>query len=71
MRREAFGGVVQTLEKVKKSVQEKWDGFKKKFEGTKTELSQEVMGAKSPEDLIALGKNSKRKERLCNWKKRA
>lgn len=47
---------MQALEGVKKSVQEKWDGFKKKFEGAKSELSQEVMSAKSPEDLIALGK---------------
>ena len=48
--------VTSTYEKVKSAVAEKWEGFKKKFEGTKSEMSQEVMDAKSPEDLIALGK---------------
>jgi hypothetical protein len=52
----AFEKVAQTYETVKKSVQEKWEGFKKKFEGTKTEASQEVMNAETPDDLIALGK---------------
>jgi len=52
----AFEKVASTYETVKKSVQEKWEGFKKKFEGTKTEASQEVMNAKTPEDLIVLGK---------------
>ncbi len=54
--RQAFEKAAQVYEGVKKSVQEKWDGFKKKFEGTKSEMSQEVMSAKSPDDLIALGK---------------
>lgn len=50
-----------TYEKVKSAVAEKWEGFKKKFEGTKSEMSQEVMDAKSPEDLIALGKKLQEK----------
>lgn len=54
--RQAFEKAAQVYEGVKKSVQEKWDGFKKKFEGAKSEMSQEVMNAKSPDDLIALGK---------------
>lgn len=51
-----FENAVQKFEKVKTSIQEKWQGFKKKFEGTKGELSQEVMKAETPEDLIVLGK---------------
>jgi hypothetical protein len=52
-----FGeGVTNVYENVKKAVAEKWEGFKKKFEGTKSEMSLEVMNAKSPEDLILLGK---------------
>lgn len=54
--KQAFEAATKAYETVKKSVQEKWEGFKKKFEGTKTEMSREVMDAKSPEDLIALGK---------------
>lgn len=54
--RQAFEAAAKAYETVKKSIQEKWEGFKKKFEGTKAEASQEVMNAKTPEDLIALGK---------------
>ena len=54
--RQAFEAVSKAYETVKKSVQEKWEGFKQKFEGTKSEMSREVMEAKSPDDLIALGK---------------
>lgn len=54
--KQAFEKVASAYETVKKSVQEKWGGFKKKFEGIKTEMSQEVLSAKTPEDLIALGK---------------
>ncbi len=44
------------FEKVKKTVQEKWEGFKKKFESVKSEMSQEVLSAKTPDDMIATGK---------------
>ena len=44
--RKAFEAAAKTYEAVKKSVQEKWEGFMKKFEGTKTELSREIMDAK-------------------------
>ncbi|MDD5397011.1 MAG: hypothetical protein PHW24_03050 [Candidatus Moranbacteria bacterium] len=54
--RAAFEAASKAYETVKKSVQEKWEGFKKKFEGTKTEASQEAMNARTPDDLIALGK---------------
>ncbi|HRY82913.1 MAG TPA: hypothetical protein P5232_04430 [Candidatus Moranbacteria bacterium] len=43
-------------ETVKEALAKKWENFKKKFEGAKSEMSKEVMDAKSPEDLIALGK---------------
>ena len=43
-------------ENVQKTVQEKWEGFKQKFEGTKNEMSQELLNAKTSEELIALGK---------------
>jgi hypothetical protein len=52
----AFEAVAKKYEEVKQSVQEKWAGFKQKFEGAKIEMSQEVLNAKSPEDLIAAGK---------------
>jgi hypothetical protein len=54
--KQTFEKATQIYEGIKKSIQEKWDGFKKKFEGTKSKISQEVINAKSPDDLIALGK---------------
>ena len=54
--REAFEKVQKTYEAVKTSIQEKLKEFKQKFEGTKSEMAQEVTDAKSPEDLIAAGK---------------
>ncbi len=54
--RKTFEAAAQAYENVKKTVQEKWEAFKNKFEGTKTGMSQEVLSAKTPEDLIALGK---------------
>ncbi len=54
--RAAFEKVAKAYEGAKESVKNKWENFKKKFEGTKSEMSQEVMKAESPEELIALGK---------------
>ena len=54
--RQAFEAATKVYETVKKSVREKWEAFKNKFEGTKTEIAQEVLKAESPEDLIATGK---------------
>ncbi len=51
-----MGGVASVFEKVKKTVQEKWEGFKKKFASAKSEMSQEVLSAKNPDDMIATGK---------------
>lgn len=51
-----FEGAVTAYQEVKKTIKDKWEGFKKKFEETKSEMSQEVMKAETPEDLIALGK---------------
>lgn len=53
---QAFEAATKAYETVKKSVSEKWESFKNKFEGTKTEMAQQVIDAKSPEDLIAAGK---------------
>jgi hypothetical protein len=54
--KEAFQKVAQVYEKIKKSVQEKLEDFNKKFELVRTETSKEILGAKSPDDLINLGK---------------
>jgi len=56
MSRQMFEGVQKAYEIVKKTVAEKWEAFKNKFEGTKSEMANEVMKAESPEDLIATGK---------------
>lgn len=56
MKKEFGMGVASVFEKVKKTVQEKWEGFKKKFESAKSEMSQEVLSAKTPDDMIATGK---------------
>lgn len=48
--------VTQAYEGVKKTIQEKWAAFKQEFEGVKTEMSQEIMTAKTPEELILIGK---------------
>jgi hypothetical protein len=53
---EAFKKAQETYKSVKEAISQKWEGFKKKFEGTKSEMANEVMNAKTPEDLIALGK---------------
>lgn len=54
--RKTFEKLSATYEGVKKTIQEKWEGFIKKFEGTKLEASKEAMSAQSPDDLIALGR---------------
>ena len=54
--REAFEKVQKTYEAVRGSINEKFKSFRQKFEGTKSEMAQEVMKAESPEDMIALGK---------------
>ena len=59
--KQAFEKVAQTYETVKKTVKEKWENFKNKFEGTKSEASQEIMKAESPDDLIASGKKLQEK----------
>ncbi len=61
MSRKAFEAVMQKYEGVKESLQKKWESFKNKFEGTKSEMSQEVMKAETPEELIALGKRLQEK----------
>lgn len=59
--RVAFEKVAKAYEVAKESVKNKWENFKKKFEGTKSEMSQEVMNAKSPDELIDLGKRLQKK----------
>jgi len=48
--------VTNAFKSVKKSVQEKWSDFMKKFETTKVEILHEVINAKTPEELVVLGK---------------
>jgi len=47
---------MQAYDKVRESISKKLEDFKKKFETSKTEMSQEMMKAETPEDMIALGK---------------
>lgn len=56
MNRKAFEGVAQAYQEVKKTIKDNLESFMKKFEGTKSEASQEAMDAKTPEDLRVLGK---------------
>jgi hypothetical protein len=42
------------METIKKSAQELRKAFSEKFENAKKELADKIMGAKSPEDMIAL-----------------
>src|SRR5665647_3910963 len=54
--RDVFEKVASAAEAVKEKISKGWENIKQKFEGTKSEMAQEVMDAKSPEDLIAAGK---------------
>jgi hypothetical protein len=54
--RQVWEAASNAYEKVKKSVQEKMEAFRNRFEGTKSEMVKQVIDAQSPEDLIAAGK---------------
>jgi chromatin segregation and condensation protein Rec8/ScpA/Scc1 (kleisin family) len=51
-----FEGVKNVAEKIKQGAKEMRKKFSEKFENAKKELADKIMGAKSPEDMIALGK---------------
>lgn len=51
-----FEGVKNVAEKIKQGAKEMREAFMQKFEKSKKELAEKVLGAKSPEDMIALGK---------------
>lgn len=51
-----FEKIQKTYEAAKSGIKEGIEKFRKKFEGTRDGLAKEVASAKSPEELIALGK---------------
>jgi len=51
-----FEGVKNVAEKITQGAKEMRKKFSEKFENAKKELADKIMGAKSPEDMIALGK---------------
>lgn len=59
--REVFTKVKGAYDNAKALFQETWKKFGEKFEGTKSEMAQDVMKAESPEDLIAAGKKLQEK----------
>lgn len=59
MSKKMFEAVVQKYEGVKKSIQERWESFKNKFEGSKSELSQDVLKAGTPDELLAVAEKIK------------